>query len=30
VDQQAGGPRLVAIIANGEIAYLSDWKRLKA
>jgi alpha-D-ribose 1-methylphosphonate 5-triphosphate diphosphatase len=29
VDPQAGEPRLVATIANGEIAYLSDWKRLK-
>jgi alpha-D-ribose 1-methylphosphonate 5-triphosphate diphosphatase len=30
VDPQADSPRLVATIANGEIAYLSDWKRLKA
>jgi alpha-D-ribose 1-methylphosphonate 5-triphosphate diphosphatase len=30
VDPQTDGPRLVATIANGEIAYLSDWKRLKA
>jgi alpha-D-ribose 1-methylphosphonate 5-triphosphate diphosphatase len=29
VDPQADGPRLVATIANGDIAYLSDWKRLK-
>jgi alpha-D-ribose 1-methylphosphonate 5-triphosphate diphosphatase len=30
VDPQADGPRLVATIANGDIAYLSDWTRLKA
>jgi hypothetical protein len=29
VDPQTDGPRLVATIANGDIAYLSDWKRLK-
>jgi alpha-D-ribose 1-methylphosphonate 5-triphosphate diphosphatase len=30
VDPQADGPRLVATIANSDIAYLSDWTRLKA
>jgi alpha-D-ribose 1-methylphosphonate 5-triphosphate diphosphatase len=30
VDPQADGPRLVATIANGEIAFLADWTRLKA
>jgi len=30
VGPQADSPRLVATIANDEIAYLSDWKRLNA
>jgi alpha-D-ribose 1-methylphosphonate 5-triphosphate diphosphatase len=30
IDPQTDGPRLVATIANGEIAYLSDWTRLTA